>query len=874
VCTPDDDFYGSPNGGGGGRGGRGGRAHASPVTTQYAVECPTGLSTIRTVVTDIPAESADYTDIIPGWTTTVGVCSACEGQPEVTYTLPPGVSPTAPAGETPAPNETPEEQTPAPTDGTPAPTGYEPALPGEETPAPTGETPAPTDGETPAPSETVPAEETPAPTDGETPAPSETAPAEETPAPTDGETPAPSETAPAEETPAPTDETPVPTGYEPVPPGEETPAPTGETPAPTDGETPGPSETAPAEETPAPTGETPAPSETVPAEETPAPTDETPIPTGYEPVPPGEETPAPTGETPAPTDGETPGPSETAPAEETPAPTGETPAPTAGTPTGYVPIVSAPVPTAGEEVVTTVVSCTFTDIGDGGFTTKTVEVTKEIPATASETSLTVSMTESVTLCTVCGAEPTTVTLTVPASGPETAAPPADDTTTTEDVPEATPTDAVPTDATPTDATPTDGVPGTPQTTDYVPVVSAPVPTQGEEVVTTVVSCTFTDVGDEGFTTKTVEVTKEIPATASETSLSVSMTETVILCTKGCGPEPTTVTLTVPAQETPAETTPGPEAPVTSGAPEATPTDATPTDGQSDAPATTDYAPVVSAPVPTEGEEVITTVVSCTFTDIGDDGFTTKTVEVTKEIPATASENTLTVSMTESVTVCTNCGAEPTTVTLTVPAQETPVEDATTTTADAPGATPTDGTPTDGVPDTPATTDYAPVVSAPVPTEGEEVITTVVSCTFTDIGDDGFTTKTVEVTKEIPATASENSLTVSMTESVTVCTNCGAEPTTVTLTVPALETPAEDATTTVEGVPETTAVDVVTSVPAVEVPAPTGGEEVYTTVIQTSYVDICPTGFTTKTVDITKEVPATITSTTLTVIMTESCKFPR
>ena len=342
----------------------------------------------------------------------------------------------------------------------------------------------------------------------------------------------------------------------------------------------------------------------------------------------------------------------------------------------------------------------------------------------------------------------------------------------------------------------------------------------------------------------------------------------------------------PTNETPAPSEPAPtgdtpvpteSAPTGEGTPapsEATGETPVPTEPAPTAGTPTEYVPVVSAPVPTAGEEVVTTVVSCTFTDIGDNGLATKTLEVTKEIPASATQETYTVSMTESVTLCTVCGAEPTSVTLTVPASapETTTPPAEEVTTSAP-TEPSPGVPvTTELPSTPIT-DYAPVVSAPVPTEGEEVLTTIVSCTFTDIGDEGFTTKTLEVTKEIPAYASETTLSVSMTETVAVCTNCGAEPTTVTLTVPAQETPAEDATTTAGGAPETTAVDAVTSVPAVEVPTATAGEDVYTTVIQTTYVDVCPTGFTTKTVDVTKEIPATVTSTALTVIMTESCMFP-
>ena len=304
----------------------------------------------------------------------------------------------------------------------------------------------------------------------------------------------------------------------------------------------------------------------------------------------------------------------------------------------------------------------------------------------------------------------------------------------------------------------------------------------------------------------------------------------------------------------------------------------------------EYAPVLNAPTPSAGEDVATTVVSCTFTDIGDSGLTTRTLSITKEIPATATGETYTVSMTKSVAVCTACGGDgPTTVTLTVPAgNKTPVDGAPAETGsherppkgstDEPGAGLTGS-------EVPAASTYVPVIDAPVPTEGEAAATTVVRCTYTDIGSSGLATRTTEVTREIPASATGETYTVSMTESVALCTVCGDKPTSVTLTVPAYETPAGGAPESsapadkspVDGTPKPSApagkgseppADHITTIPVVDAPTPTGGEAAYTTVIRTTYRDVCPTGFTTVTVDLTKTVPATV-STPFTVIMTES-----
>ena len=327
-----------------------------------------------------------------------------------------------------------------------------------------------------------------------------------------------------------------------------------------------------------------------------------------------------------------------------------------------------------------------------------------------------------------------------------------------------------------------------------PVSSAPAE---EEMVTTLITTSYVYECPTGLVTVPTVVTEVPVATGSASASDVIPGWQVVTRTCENGPSSgEVITQTLPPNVAPTGPTDGP---ITSAVPSAT--------APSSADASVTEAPVSSAPAE---EEMVTTLITTSYVYECPTGLVTVPTVVTEVPVATGSASVSDVIPGWQVVTrtCENGPSSGEVITQTLPpnvAPTGPIEGPSITSVESSKPTEVPATPTD-----------EPVVDVPVATPGEEVVTTVIKTTYTNICPTGLEETTAEVTKTIPASATSVPVTISMTEVVTVCTVCAETPTEVTLTVPAT-TPA--AVETTAAAVETTPAAGESTAPAPEITSP-------------------------------------------------------
>lgn len=268
--------------------------------------------------------------------------------------------------------------------------------------------------------------------------------------------------------------------------------------------------------------------------------------------------------------------------------------------------------------------------------------------------------------------------------------------------------------------------------------------------------------------------------------------------------PSTPAAPAPPAETTAPSSPAPPAENTTPAAPAPPAE-TPTPGAPAPPAQPEYttvtttAPAISVPAVTPGEAVVTTVVTKEYVTICPTGLSTATTQVTAEVPKTHTAP-IEVIMTTTETLCTNCGpgGYPTTVILTVPVYQTTVVTApavTTTVVHTITQTRTNSVGQEATETLISASGYVPITqasqpayvateivyaTAPIASPTEVISTHIITTVYQTIGSTGIETMTVTISAEAPA---QETAPIGYQTTETICTVCGPQPTTVTMTIP-------------------------------------------------------------------------------------------